>query len=96
MKKKMLKLWAAMICVSICISMILLQPGLVAEAQSRADHFYKDYTLGTNDAENMIAIALAQKDRTGSSLGYTEDWCAEFVSDCAILANVDDVIPFDS
>ena len=39
--------------------------------QSRIDNFSKSYNLSKNPAQNMINIALAQQDKTGSLLGYT-------------------------
>ena len=41
----------------------------------------------------MVAIAKAQIGMTQSQLGYTEQWCADFVSDCARLANQSIAIP---
>ena len=61
--------------------------------QSRIDYFNKTYTLTGDPIHDIIAVALEQKDKTGSQLGYTEDWCADFVSDCAILAGVAYAIP---
>ena len=63
--------------------------------QSRIDNFSKSYNLSKNPAQNMINIALAQQDKTGSLLGYTEEWCADFVSDCAVLAGQSSAIPHD-
>ena len=64
-------------------------------AQSRTQKYNTNYTLGNNPVENLIAVAEAQAGMTKSDLGYTEAWCADFVSDCAILAGLDDIIPGD-
>lgn len=36
---------------------------------------------------------MAQKEKTKSQLGYSEAWCADFVSDCAKLAGLSNIIP---
>ena len=61
--------------------------------QSRISNFSDSYQLCGYGAEDMIAIAMAQLGKTGSQLGYTEEWCCNFVSDCAILAGQTDAIP---
>jgi len=61
--------------------------------QRRCDNFNKDYTLVPDGAQSIINVALVQVGRTGNQFGYTESWCADFVSDCAELAGQGDVIP---
>ena len=61
--------------------------------QSKTSGFSSNYTLVGSGAEDMVAIALAQEGRTGSDIGYTEEWCANFVSDCAILAGQSAAVP---
>ena len=61
--------------------------------QSKTSGFSSNYTLVGSGAEDMVAIALAQEGRTGSDIGYTEEWCANFVSDCAILASQSAAVP---
>ena len=61
--------------------------------QSRIGNFNKNFNLNSDGGNNIVNVALAQYEKTGSNLGYTEDWCADFVSDCAILAGVSDAIP---
>ena len=41
----------------------------------------------------MVAVANAQIGATQSELGYTEAWCDNFVSDCAILAGQETAVP---
>ena len=69
------------------------KPGISTNTQSRTSGFLKTYTLTGDGAADMVAIALAQEGRTGSEFGYTEDWCANFVSDCAILAGQTAAVP---
>ena len=59
----------------------------VSATQDRSANFSKNYgTLTGNGATDMVKIALAQEWKTGASFGYTEYWCANFVSDCARIA----------
>lgn len=91
MKKKILSLFTtlAMIC-----SFVGLMPVMkVGATQNRTAYFSRSYTLGDNPAQNMINIAYAQIGKTGSDLGYSEEWCANFVSDCADLAGQSSAIP---
>lgn len=62
----------------------------VQAAQSRTGNFNRDYSLGSSGAENLAIVAQAQ---VGRQLGYTENWCADFVSDCADLAGLSTKIP---
>lgn len=61
--------------------------------QSHYQNFSTNYTLTGNGATDMVAVALAQEGKTGSQLGYTEEWCADFVGDCAILAGQSSAVP---
>ena len=70
-----------------------IQEGNTVNTQSRTSGFLKNYTLTGDGASDMVAIALAQEGRKGSQFGYTEEWCANFVSDCAILAGQSEAIP---
>ena len=66
----------------------------VSAAQSRAANFLKTYALTADGAADMVAIAQAQLYRSGASFDYTEQWCADFVSDCARLAGQTSAVPF--
>ena len=66
----------------------------VSAAQSRAANFLKTYALTGDGAADMVAIAQAQLYRSGASFDYTEQWCADFVSDCARLAGQSSAVPF--
>lgn len=74
--------------------MLLAQalPGYAA--QSRAANFLKTYTLTGDGPADLIAVAQAQLYRSGESLGYSEQWCADFISDCARLAGQSRAVPF--
>ena len=59
-------------------------------------NFSTNYTLTGNGAEDLVRVAEAQIGKTGGELGYSsEEWCADFVLDCAIRANQTSVIPND-
>lgn len=94
MKKKIKKI------TSVCMIFMLILCGVPMKqslaAQSMSGNFNKSYSLGNNDADNMVAIAQAQLGKTKAQLGYTEAWCADFVSDCAKLAGINSKIPFNS
>ena len=68
--------------------------GIEAEAtQSRSDNFNKNYTLINKGTKDIVTVAKAQLGMTKSNLKYSEDWCADFVGDCAKLANQSAAIP---
>lgn len=62
--------------------------------QSRTENFNKKYTLTGNQADDIASVAVAQLGRKGKTFDYTEDWCVNFVRDCARCAGIpDSVIP---
>ncbi len=63
--------------------------------QSHTENFSRDYTLTGNGTTDIIAVAFAQLGKTGSDLGYTEQWCADFIGDCAILAGQSAAVPLN-
>ena len=67
--------------------------GNPTRTQSHYQNFSTNYTLTGNGATDMVAVALAQEGLSGSDLGYTEGWCADFVGDCAILAGQSSAVP---
>lgn len=81
--------------VLVIISCNLYGPLKIYATQSKNENFSKNYSLGNNPADNLVAVAQAQLGKTKAQLGYTEAWCADFVSDCAQLAGVGNIIPFD-
>ena len=84
-KKKMVSI--------LILVLILIFPLNVSATQSRTGNFNKSFTLSGNQANDICSVALAQYQRTGAMFGYTEGWCADFVSDCAILAGASSAIP---
>lgn len=75
-------------------AIVSVMPKIDVEAtQDRSYNFNKSYTLTGNGADDIVNVAKAQIGKTGSQLGYTEEWCADFVSDCAKLANQSAAIP---
>ena len=61
------------------------------ENQSNTGAFNRNYTLTGNPVSDMIAVASAQVGR--NNMGYTEGWCDNFISDCAILAGQAAAVP---
>ena len=82
MKKRLMSLALVLI-----ILLSLVPIGAMA-TQSMIQNFNRAYTLTGNKATDICRVANAQANRTKSELGYTENWCADFVCDCARLANV--------
>ena len=76
--------------IAVVVSCALLFVSVIfaGATQSRTQNFNKNYTLTGNQVNDIVNIAVAQIDKKGSSFGYTEHWCADFVSDCARLAGV--------
>ena len=91
MKKRMVSFFTSLLMV---FSLATIMPGMSASAtQDRSANFSKSYALTGNGANDIVAVAMAQKDKTKAQLGYTEAWCADFVSDCARLAGISNKIP---
>ena len=65
----------------------------VNATQVRTGYYNRSYTLGNNQADNIVAVAQAQMGKTKAQLNYTEAWCADFASDCASLAGISNIIP---
>lgn len=68
-------------------------PGDAARTQSHYQNFSTDFVLTGQGGTDIVAVALAQYLKTGSELGYTEEWCADFVGDCAKLAGQSRAVP---
>lgn len=69
------------------------QIAIEPQTQTRTGNFLTDYILTGVGATDMINIATAQLGRTEEQFGYTEAWCADFVTDCAILAGQGVAVP---
>ena len=66
----------------------------VSATQDRSSNFSKNYKLTGNNASDLVAVAQAQLGKTGKQLGYSEQWCADFTTDCARLAGIS-AIPYN-
>lgn len=63
--------------------------------QDRSSNFNKSYTLTGNNATDIVTVAKKQLGKTGSALGYSEEWCADFATDCARLTGMSSsVVPY--
>ena len=85
-----------------CLEVIILILGLlfsstyVYATQSHTENFDKTYSLGVNQAENLVNVAQKQIGKSKANLGYTEAWCADFVCDCAKLTGMpESIIPYN-
>ena len=68
----------------------------VYATQSHTENFNKTYSLGTDQAQNLLNVAEKQLGKSKANLGYTEAWCADFVCDCAKLTGMSDsIIPYN-
>ena len=92
MRKKLCLLLSVLVMLS---SLAFLGTTNVSALQDRSYNFYS-VDLTENPASNMSIIAKAQNGRTQGSIGYTEAWCADFVSDCARIAGQTEAIPPNS
>jgi hypothetical protein len=68
---------------------------LVGTQESYKNFIVDGYTLTGDGATDVVKVARAQKKKTRRQLGYTEDWCADFVHDCAVIAGQSQAIPAD-
>ncbi len=87
------KMMAGFLSIIMIMAFLANMPNYIVRAQNRTENFNKNYTYSSDPGQYMVNIALAQQGKTGSQLGYTVDWCAYFVSDCAELANQSQAIP---
>nr|WP_162156473.1 CHAP domain-containing protein [[Eubacterium] cellulosolvens] len=62
---------------------------------SRTGGFVGGYTLTGNGAADILSVARAQLGRGRKDFGYREEWCADFVHDCAQIAGQGSAIPAD-
>ena len=85
---------AVIAAVAIALALAAAMPAKAFATQSKSGNFYSA-SLSGNGASDMVAVAQAQNSRSQSSMGYTEGWCADFVSDCAKIAGQSDAIPFN-
>ncbi len=86
--KAIKKSYKLLLGILLACSAIISLIGCAGAVESRADKFNKKYTLTGNQADDIVSVAMAQVDKKGSSFGYTEHWCTDFVSDCARNAGI--------
>ena len=80
--------------IGLCLA-LAATPATANATQARYGNFSTGYVVSGNPAKDMIAVAKAQEGRSQSSLGYTEGWCADFVSDCAKSLGQTKAVPFN-
>lgn len=91
MKNTFRKILFLLLCTALCLSLV---PGAWA-VTSRTDLFDDGYTLNGNGAHDLLAVASKQvgnSDLNDTNYG-PGGWCAQFVSDCAKLAGLENIIP---
>ena len=87
MKKKIISLLLA-------AAMTFSGSAVTANAtQTRAYYYNRNYLLTKFGMDDIVAAAMLQLGKNKNDLHYSEAWCADFVSDCAMIAGVSDVIP---
>ena len=75
------KIYSYILTIALLTTFINISKITVNATQSKSDNFNKSFSL-TGNYRN------AQYLKTKSQLGYTEGWCADFVCDCAKLAQL--------
>ena len=76
---------------------VLFSIGTVAafnvDALQDRTYNFNSINLSGDGFSDMANIARAQSGRTQGSFGYSEAWCADFVSDCAKIVGQNEAIP---
>lgn len=94
-RKKRVKIVAKLLCFIMIFTSVCVPQYSIHATQNRMGNYSTSFSLSGNGADDIVSVAKAQIGRTGSQLGYSEEWCADFVSDCAALANQGSAIPRD-
>ena len=81
------------VCIVMVLCLVICFPMPIFATQNRTNNYSKSFSLSGNGVDDIVSVAMAQVGKTGSQLGYSEQWCADFVSDCAELANQGTAIP---
>lgn len=77
----------------------LVGTDLFSVTASAATICYQNFysaTYSSDPRQYMVNIAFAQLGRSGASLGYSIEWCAAFISDCARIAGQTAAIPSET
>ncbi|MCQ2452527.1 MAG: InlB B-repeat-containing protein [Oscillospiraceae bacterium] len=90
MKKR---LTAGILALALWLTLIPLSLQKAEATQSCSAQFRSGYSLTGNGADDLVAVAAAQVGMRTEDFGYTEDWCADFIADCATLAGLSKLIP---
>lgn len=85
------KRWISLIMVAVMIVTLVpfvpcSEKTTVYAALSAYNRLNRNVAMTGNAAVDIVNIACAQANRTGDDLGYSNDWCAQFVIDCARAA----------
>lgn len=79
--------WFRKITAFLLMLIVLFSIGTVAafnvDALQDRTYNFNSINLSGDGFSDMANIARAQSGRTQGSFGYSEAWCADFVSDCA-------------
>jgi len=86
---------ALLVCLTLFLQAFFFS--IVATAlESRTENYNRNFTLTGNNVKDIVTVAQAQHGKTKSQLGFTENYCDDFVADCARLAGIStSVIPND-
>ncbi len=95
MKKMFRKSISWLLSVMMIFGVFIVPSVYVSATQSSSSGFSSDYTLTGDGFTDMVNIAMAQNGKTQAQIGYSESWCADFVSDCARLAGQESAVPFN-
>lgn len=85
---KRIAVWVMTVCLVIPMLCVAANAG-----STETENFLPNYTLTGDAVADMIAIAMAQEGRTGKQFGYSDQWCAYFISDLARLVGETAAIP---
>lgn len=92
-KRICIKTISRILSILLLITCIYVPNESVYATQNKMSNYSNAFTLSGNGADDIVSVATAQIGKTGSQLGYSEEWCADFVGDCAALANQGNAIP---
>ena len=91
--KRIEKIIGIVLCITLVTTLVNIPNQYVYATQNKTYNYSKGYSIQGNGADDIVNVAMAQVGKTGAQLGYSEQWCADFVSDCADLANQGSAIP---
>ena len=92
MRKRFIKITSVLLMIIMILSIWSVATLNADALQDRTYNFYSSNVSGDGFSD-MANIARAQSGRTQGSFGYSEAWCADFVSDCAKIVGQSEAIP---